>query len=88
MFLPNLTFIIFQIQEKYTVGHRDFGIDKSIISVVVETCPNCLMKEKLTKGLRNGDNCPLEHERLSPVTYNGKFLSDAKSMVANARSRT
>lgn len=22
--------------------------------------------------------------RLSPVTYNGKFLSDAKSMVANA----
>lgn len=72
------------IQEKYTVGHRDFGIDKSIISVVVETCPNCLMKEKLTNGLRNGDNCQLEHERLSPVTYNGKFLSDAKSMVANA----
>lgn len=61
------------------MGHRDFGIDKSIISVVVETCPNCLMKEKLTNGLRNGDNCQLEH-----VTYNGKFLSDAKSMVANA----
>lgn len=75
--------IKFQIQEKYTVGHRDFGIDKSIISIVVETCPGCLMKAKLFNGIKNGDNDPLENGRLPPVTYNGKFSSDTRSMVAN-----
>lgn len=73
----------FQIQEKYTVGHRDFGIDKNIISIVVETCPGCLMKAKFCNGFKNGDNDQLENNRLPHVTYNGKFSSDARSMVAN-----
>ncbi|KAL9974713.1 hypothetical protein ACROYT_G011786 [Oculina patagonica] len=70
------------IQEKYTVGHRDFGIDKNIISIVVETCSGCLMKAKLCNGI-NGDNHQLENDRLPHVTYNGKFWNDAKSMVAH-----
>ena len=42
------------------------------------------MKAKLPNGIKNGDNHQLENDRLPPVTYNGKFLSDARSMVANA----
>lgn len=65
------------------MGHRDFGIDKNIISIVVETCPGCLMKAKLCNGIINGDNHQLENDRLPHVTYNGKVLNDAKSMVAH-----
>lgn len=73
----------FQIQEKYTVGFRDFGIDKNVISIVVETCPDCLLKAKRCNGIKNGENHLLENHRLPHVTYNGKFLNEAKSMVAN-----
>jgi len=73
------------IQEKYTVGHRDFGIDKNIISIVVETCPGCLMKARLTcsNGMKNGDSHYLGNDRLPQYTYKGKNLTEAPSMVAN-----
>ena len=67
------------------MGHRDFGIDKNVISIVVETCAGCLMKAKLTcsNGIKNGDNYQLANDRLPHVAYNGKLSSDARSMVAN-----
>ncbi|KAJ7350121.1 hypothetical protein OS493_038407 [Desmophyllum pertusum] len=58
---------------------------RNVISIVVETCAGCLMKAKLTcsNGIKNGDNHQLENDRLPHVAYNGKLLSDARSMVAN-----
>ena len=41
------------------------------------------MKAKLYNGIKNGDKDMLENGRLPHLTCNGKFSSDARSMVAN-----
>ncbi|XP_067055781.1 uncharacterized protein [Acropora muricata] len=73
------------VQQKYTVGHRDFGIDKSIINVVVETCPVCLMgtRFKRSNGIKNGSSCHLVNDKLPHLGFNGKCSSETLSMVAN-----
>ena len=73
------------MQQKYTVGHRDFGIDKNIINVVVETCPVCLMgtRFKRSNGIKNGSSCHLVNDKLPHLGFNGKCSSDTLSMVAN-----
>lgn len=73
------------IRRRYTVGHRDFGIDKNTINAVVETCPVCLMGTRLSgnNGIRNGDSCHLTNDKLPHFTAKGKCLSEAPSMVAN-----
>ena len=49
--------LLFQIQEKYTVGNREFGIDKHIIKYVVDTCAECVAEQKCQGG-DNGEQCP------------------------------
>lgn len=67
------------------MGHRDFGIDKNIISIVVETCPACLMNARLTgsNGIKNGDSHHLSNGGRPNYILKGKNLSEVTSMVAN-----
>lgn len=72
------------MQQKYTVGHRDFGIDKNVINVVVETCPVCLMGTRFkSNGIKNGSSCHLVNDKLPHLGFNGKCSSETLSMVAN-----
>ena len=67
---------ISQLQKRYTVSGRDFGIDRHTVRLVLETCPECLKRRSLVS--QNGlDDLQCSHQ------YNGFRFPNSYSMVAH-----
>ncbi|XP_031549164.1 uncharacterized protein LOC116286724 [Actinia tenebrosa] len=66
------------IQEKYTIGSRDFGMNKGIIRYIVDTCQECIIDYALLK--KNDDR---SSSRSPTPICNGLLTPESRSMVAH-----
>ena len=67
---------IFQVHEKYTMGGRDFGMNRGVVGYVVDTCQECIMNYAFTNNGKNGVTTPI------PIC-NGLLTPESCSMVAH-----
>ena len=70
--------MFFQVQDKYTMGGRDFGMNRGVIRYVVDTCQECIIDYAIVKT--NNDKNGLTS---APPICNGLLAPASCSMVAH-----